>query len=306
MHYYFRLQHKRLLRYLKEWGVPVPLALLALVCIWGATSTLLYERLEWAAYWVVVLAGTILIKLSGVERSTFLFHVFGKQKSRYIGLVEAAALLLFFVPGLVLHQAYAATGIIVAMCFLRPFFGRWRSTSIVGPSFFRKRPFEFLAGYRKTILLYLALGIVCSIAVWVNNYNLALVCMSVVLLNAYGFYTATEEAYFIWIFKQESSSFVAKKCRDAFLNSLLYSLPFLVCLLVFFSANFDTSLFVWFLGSAAIFLMIISKYAAYPLSINLSQAVVLGLGFSFPFLFIIIIPLFIKKSLRNLYPILDD
>jgi hypothetical protein len=286
--------------------VPVPLALLALVCIWGAASTLLYERLEWAPYLVVALAGTILIKLSGRARNTFLYHVFGQQKSRYIGLIEQAVLLLFFMPGLLIHQAYAASGIIVAMCFFRPFFGRWRSPSIVGPSFFQKRPFEFLAGYRKSILLYLALGIVCSIAVRVDNYNLALVCMSLVLLNAFSFYAAAEEAYFIWIFKQKSRSFLIKKCRDAFVNCLLYTLPFLVTLLVFFSASFDTSLFVWFLGSAAIFLMIISKYAAYPLSFNLSQSIILGLGFSFPLLLILIIPLFIKKSLQNLNPILDD
>jgi len=146
------------------------------------------------------------------------------------------------------------------------------SANKVLPTPFKKLPFEPIVGFRKTFLVLLGILFLIIKAIQVGNYNLGIVSYGATFLTMMSYYSKPEPKFFVWIFDRTSK---------IFLRSKLFQCLFAAASIIF------------------------AKYSAYPSEMSILEGLLYAVGLSFPPLLLIIIPIFYKKSLRNLNPILE-
>jgi hypothetical protein len=180
-----------------------------------------------------------------------------------------------------------------------------KNLSRVLPTPFKRLPFEFIIGFRKSILFIILIYFVIFKAVQVDNYNLGIVSLGFLYLIFMSFYLKPEPSSFVWIFSNNVISFLKRKIIFALSCATLLSAPGLIAISIFFPHRFIISLAVCLVGMIFLISMILAKYSAFPKEMNLAQGILYGLSLWFPPMLLIVIPIFYKQSKRNLKPILE-
>jgi hypothetical protein len=170
---------------------------------------------------------------------------------------------------------------------------------------FKKWPFEFIIGFRKSFLVLALLYFLIFKAIQVDNPNLGLACLGFIFLLSISFYGLPEDELFVWINMNSPKAFLLQKIRAALICSSILALPALILALIFFTRFYIAAISIILVGYLYLSIMILTKYAAFPKEINLPQALILGFSFIFPPLLIYSIPAFYRKAIRQLQPILE-
>jgi hypothetical protein len=249
----------------------------------------------------VALAG----KLSESKRIDFLKICFGNFKLKRIRITENLIVTVPFVIFLLFKQQFLFAGILLILTILLALVHFRTTINFTVPTPFYLRPFEFTAGFRNTFYLVLAAYALTTIAVVVGNFNLGVFALLLVFAITLTYYMKPENAYYVWIFNVNSREFLLAKLKTAMLYAGFLVLPILVTLGIFFPQHIVILLAFLLLGLAYLVCMIVSKYAAYPDELSLSQGIMLALCIWLPPLLIIMIPFLFRKSqhrLRHLLP----
>ncbi len=305
MKYYFKLQYLRLQRTLSELGIAAPLGIFLGIVIFIAISKYLFYKLDFANYIYVFFAIISLLNLSDIKHVDKIKAIFSAKDYRKIRFIENLALSLPFVFYLVYESQHLMAASVLSIAVPLTFFESNLIKGVKIPTPFKKWPFEFIMGFRKTFPLLLLSFVLCIIGVQVDNFNLSLFCLGLVFLIAMTFYFKPEKIYFTWIHTRNANGFLKHKVLLAFLCVSIMSLPFLLLLLLSFPSNYLWILAIQMLGYVFLLSMIFAKYSAYPNEMNVPQGLLYGLSLWFPPMLLFVIPIFYFKSVRQLKQILE-
>lgn len=301
---YFLLQYKLSNRNLSDLGINSVFAYVLGLVLVILGSQVLFQKTVFAAFIIVFIGLSFLLKTGDVSRNEFLKTIFNKRTYVSIRILENFVIVLPFLISLILHAQLAAVALLIVFSLSLAIVSVNLYFNFTLPTPFYKWPFEFTVGFRKTWFVFPFLYALTVIAIQVDNLNLGIVSMVLVMLVVSTYYLKPENAYFVWTYISSPLNFLGMKMMIGLGYSFLLVLPVLVLLCVFFPAYIGTIVLFQLPGMVFLCAIIMAKYAAYPHEINMPEAVIFALCIYFPPLILVTIPYYFIKAMRNLKSLL--
>lgn len=301
---YFAIQIKITARKFLDLGVHPILGVLLILVGFIAFSEYLFHQISFAAYLFAFVSLTFTSALSSQKRNDFLQLCFNEKGYKLVRTIENTLAALPFMIFLVYKQNLLIAVILLFISLIFSWTNFRTNFNFTLPTPFYKKPFEFIVGFRKTIILLIGACFIEFIALSVNNFNLGIFVMAIVFLIVLTFYTKPENEIFVWNFVVSPAQFLLSKIKIALIFSSLLSLPFVATLITFYPEKYPIILATWLIGFMLIITIILAKYAAYPSEMNLPEGIVIALGLSFPPLLLLFAPYFYLKAIQKLKPYL--
>lgn len=297
---YFQLQIRMINRMSKEMGISLLFATLIFLLGFIGFSLLLFYKTTLAPYFYLFLFTILVLKLSESKRIEFLKFTFKDNYFKRIRLIENLLCCLPFLVFLLIKMEFIfALGLII-IAVLTSLIQLKTRIHFTTPTPFSKNPFEFLVGFRKTILIFPLIYSLTGIAVYFGNFNLAMFSLLLVFVVIFNFYTQPENEYFVWIFSKTANAFLFSKMSISLLYSTILMLPsFSILMLVYFS---DLLIVLGLLTIAYLLVItaILTKYSTFPKEMSVFQGFLFVMSIFFPPLLLFAIPFFYNLSVKQL------
>lgn len=285
---YVQLQRDRLHRWMRETGVPVWLGYLLGVALFVAGSIYLFEKTAYAAYFYALLSLQACLALGDSARASFLRTHYDDGVYLLLRRLENSLVVLPFFLFLLIKGALVLALFVMLAAWLLAFWSGGSSSSLVIPTPFSGRPFEFTVGFRRNWYLVLLVYCLVIIGCWVGNFNLGVVAILFLFLIFSGYYSWQEPVVCMWYHLPTPAAFLRKKAAVAWMHSSIAVIPAALLLFFFFPANLPILLLVLITGYLFLGTILLAKYAAYPESIGLKQGILIVLGLYPPILLVLV------------------
>ncbi len=297
---YFRLQVKMNARKMNEFGLNPMLGFILVAVAFFAGTLYLFSRVEYASSIYVLLALSLVYKLSMPDRNDFLKVVFKQNQYYMLRIFENLIVSIPFAIFLVFYQAplFSVLLLIIAILLaLNPF--KWNQSYVI-PTPFYKWPFEFVVGFRNFFYMIPIAYFLVIMAILYDNFNLGLFAGGLLYLLVISFYFKPEDSYYVWNYSLSPRRFLIRKILISVLFSSFIVIPLLIALLIVFPAEYRMIILLLLLGKVFLSGTILAKYASYPNEIQIPYTVLLVIGAFFPPLLLVFIPFFYWKANQHL------
>ncbi|MBR9922414.1 MAG: ABC transporter permease [Bacteroidetes bacterium] len=305
MKYYLTLQYTRLTRWLKDMGINPVLGFVLGLILFVVLSELLFYKTIYAPWVYGAMALFLCSKWSDAKRNRELRKIFTTKEYYSLRVAENILSSLPFLIFLLMKTAHIPAAILLIASILLAFIRTNRQWNKPIPTPFKKLPFEFIVGFRKSFWAFGLAYILIGKAIQADNYYLGLFGMALIFLTSMLFYQKPEPKYFVWIHTHRAPDFLKRKMITSAICVSILSALALILLLIPFSENWVTTLLVYLGGYIFLGSMILAKYSAYPYEINIPQGIFYALSLMFPPILLIAIWVFYKQSKKRLEPILE-
>ena len=305
MRYYFKLQYKRLERWLKEMGINPTIGLLLLLLLFILSSKFLFYKTEYANWIYLIVTASLIFKLSDRNRNDNLESIFPSQDYFVLRLIENGLFALPFISCLLFEKEYLTILILITITGLMAFVRTNQYFNKTLPTPFKKFPFEFIVGFRKTFWIVIIAYFLIVKSIQVGNYNLGIFGLALIFIISMFYYHKPESEYFVWIHNYRTVDFIKKKILTSFVCISILSFLGLLGMMVGFLSNWTTTILVYFVGYVILGSMIVAKYSAYPHEMNIPQGILYALSLMFPPMLAVAIWIFYSQSKKKLEPILE-
>ncbi|MCC7244692.1 MAG: hypothetical protein IT269_03355 [Saprospiraceae bacterium] len=303
---YFDLQRRMFERWLTDdLGIGRVWGYLGMAGVFAALSGLLFYKVP-AAYagWVyAVLALSFVLKLSERERSDFLKNTFTESAFRRIRLTENALAGLPFALVLVLTGhwlpvlAFMLTVVVLALVRMNQG-GQW-----VVPTPYFHWPFEFIVGFRRSVMIMALAGFLVYKTFETGNAGLGYFAQILLFFTFFTYYLKPESRFFVWLYSQKTDAFLRHKIWLSVLCASVLTMPLALVLGMWATENWWIPLAIQVMGYLFLSAIVLAKYAAFPGEITLPQVILLALCFTFPPLILLVIWMFWKQARRQIKPL---
>ncbi len=304
MGYFIALQGKRFKRNLAELGIPIWLVVVMAPPLFFALSKYLFVKTSYAATIYVFIAATLLMQLGATSRIDHLRQIFAKTTFRRLRWLENGLLSLPFVCYLLYESKFSLAGALIGLAILYPFVNARIKIHVVLPTPFRRFPFEFIVGFRRSVLLLALTYYILIKAVQVDNANLGLVALGLTILIGISYYFKPEHPYFVWIYRLSCRDFLIHKVRTSLLCVSILTLPMLVVLAIAFPQQLLIIVIIQSVGFVLLATAVLAKYSAFPREMSLPQALLFALSLWFPPVLLLVVPIFYRQAVKRLNDIL--
>jgi len=300
---YLRLQLTLINRKIRDFGMNPVLGHIVILTLIALAGWLLFIKIpSYAPYITLLLCIYGQSILSQKQRSDFLYIVYGDKTKRRIRIIENLIVSIPFITLLLIESQYIEAAVLPVVSVIMAFF-EVNSKSIVLPTPFSKKPYEFAVGFRKTFLFVLLIYALSVISVCVNNLNLGLFSVFVLCLLCATYYGKVENEYYVWIFSKSPNKYLMHKILTAIRHTFLMTLPAVVLLTVFFPDNWWLVLLATAIGAFLVITFLLAAYSVYPGEIGLLELIFILSVFIPPFV-LVVIPYFYVRSVNHLKNIL--
>jgi len=305
MKYYFKLQYTRLIRWFLTIGIHPFIGVAFVLILFIALSKLLFYKTEYANWIYLGIAISLIFNLSGVQRNKELSIIFRKKNYLLLRIIENSLVIAPFQIYLLFEKEFLITLLLVPLLVIFAFIKTNQYWIKTIPTPFKKLPFEFIIGFRKTFWL---IGIVYFLifkAIQVDNYNLGLFGLGILFFISMSYYQKPEPKYYVWVYSYHAKHFLIRKLVTSIICVSILSILAFISILIGFSHNWLTTVLVYLVGCIFLGSMIVAKYSAYPYEMNIPQGIFYALSLPFPPMLLIAIWLFYSQSKKRLEPILE-
>jgi hypothetical protein len=291
-------------RQLAGFGIYPALGYIIGIAAFTGFSLLLFNKTEFAVYIYLITALSLVTRLNETRRNDFLKTCFPGPQYFNTRIAENIMVILPFAVFLLYKKMFLQSVILVASASLLAPVRFAGKSSIVIPTPFRKRPFEFTTGFRNTFPVIFAAYFLVFMSVWVDNFNLGIFSLLLIFFTCITYYLNPENEFYVWIYSQGPVRFMISKIRTALLYSTVLSLPAAISLLFFFRDEWLIIAGFQALGYIYLSVIILAKYSSYPSQVNLPQILILALTVWFPPALLAVAPYFYFQSVKRLKEIL--
>ncbi|MDA9774437.1 hypothetical protein N9B82_05730 [Saprospiraceae bacterium] len=297
---YFSLQHRIINRKLTEFGLRPSIAYILAIAAFTSLVLLLYAKTDLAKYVLILLYLASLSPLNEKKRNSFLKSCFPLSDYRKLRLIENILFAIPFAFALLAKLDFLMIPvlIIIAIVFARTQLSS--NISLIIPSPFSKRPFEFSVGFRKTFYLFLLAYILAGISIVVDNANLGIFAILLIFAVSLSFYANKENEYYIWSFACSPAKFLLAKIKTAAIYASLICIPILIGLLIVFPEDYLYTLVFMIVGLSYLITTILAKYSAYPNDMSLPQVIIMFFCIILPPIMLFVIPSLFRRSVDRL------
>ena len=305
MHYYFKLHFSRLQRWLRNAGTNPSIALVVGVIVFVLVSKFLYMKTEYASWIYLTIATTALFRLSDRKRNERLKSIFPAKDYIILRIVENCLLALPFQAYFIYETAFIFAGLLIPIAILLAMLQTKQYLNSTIPTPFKKFPFEFTSGFRKSFWIVGVAYFIMFKAIQVNNYNLGLFGLLLPFLISMSYYQKPEPEYYVWIYTCRPFQFLKTKFATSVLCISILSFLGLLGIAFGFPDQLTTTLVVYLCGYVLLGSMVLAKYSSYPYQMNVPQGLLYALSILFPPLLVVTLWIFYAKSKKTLNMILE-
>jgi hypothetical protein len=301
---YFQLQYKLIKRKLTDFGVEPTLGFVLMLISFVVFSFYIFTKLPYPQYFYAIIPFSFTTMLAAKNRNDFLSITFTKNEFIKIRMVENLLLVIPFVIFLLIKQSFLLAILLPIAAVLFVFIKTRSNFNPVLPTPFYKNPFEFIVGFRKSILVIVVAYFLAFMAIKVSNFGLGIAAFVLVSFVCTSFYTKPEPSFYVWQSSSNAAKFLHQKMRIAVLHCCILSLPVVIAFCIRFPQN------VWIIGlvfiASLVFVLtsLLSKYASFPQALNPSKAMALMFSAWFPPLLLVFAFVFYFQSIKSLHTIL--
>ena len=305
MNYHFELQLIRLKRWFDYIGIHpiVGVVIASLLFIVGAQ--LLFYKTSYAAYILIALGMSIILKLSDTGRNEMIHLLYGKANSRqiraYENLIVASPFVLYLLYEAQWWMALVMLVLSVGSALMR--FKQGISWAIPTP--YRRLVFEYTIGFRKNLWLIILFYFVFGQSIAVQNFNLSMVSLIALSLLGMSFLMRNEHHYFIWIYTKSVRSFLLHKLKISLIAVSVLILPVVAIMLYTYTDQWFLILTAYLIGLWYQGFGILTKYSSYPRELSLVKAIVFIISLMCPPLMAILSIRYFRQSENKLIPLLS-
>ena len=304
MKHYFRLQLIMLNRQFTELRINPIVGIIFSIFAFIGISVIIYSKTEYANYIYLEISLILTQRLSEVNRTTFLKICFIKKDFIKLRLIENLTSSIPFFIFFIFKSQFIFAIILLILSSLLSFISLENKSNFTLPTPFKKTPFEFTMGFRKSILVLLFAYLLGIISIRVNNFNLGAFSVAVTLLIYISFYSIVENEFYVWVYSAKPKEFILLKIKTLVLNSILLTIPIIILLALFFPSKILALCVILALGILINIILVLAKYSVYPQRMNIQLSLLIAMSFLlFPTL-LITIPYLYKKTINNLKVIL--
>ncbi|MDN3654345.1 hypothetical protein QWZ08_01830 [Ferruginibacter paludis] len=297
---YFALQYKMLNRQLADFGVPAAAAWIVLPAVFIGLSFYLFHKTAFARYIYILMAVSLTVNFTSSDRNNFLRSCFKQGDYYRVRLGENILVVLPFLIFLICKNCVASAGILLALATATAFISFKSKLQFIIPTPFYKKPFEFIAGFRKMWPALLCCYLFTIMAIVVHNFNLGVVALTAIFLLCISFYQEMETGFYVWVYSLTPHQFLKQKIATAAWQASLLTLPAAIALGICYPPHLNIIGLFFCLGHIYLATAICAKYSAFPQPVELPQVILLVAGILFAPLLILIIPYFYIRSLKKL------
>lgn len=301
---YFKLQFRRQIRSIKDLKMDpvIGMAVGAMVFIW--ISWLIFKKVYYPAWLYCFLSLVLTSTLGERSRNEFLKNTFFRKPYYLLRILENVLCATPFCIYLLCMGHWIAAILLIVLSAGLALLNPVAYPSLVIPSPFSKRPFEFTTGFRNTYMLVIILIAISVISIFYHNVNLGMVCLMGLFLLCITYYTGREPMFYVWIHAQSSRQFLKEKIKTGILYGFLLSLCISIPLLVFNPDHAGFIALITGIGLLDIALMSVAVYASFPAPLNLIQNIKIVSAILFPPLLLYVIPDLYFQSVKRLNELL--
>ena len=302
--FYLKLQVRMLDRQLLALGVHPILGYLLVGLVFVIFSIMLFEKTNYAAVIYIFFAINLISKFSNISRNNFLESCFERNNYLKLRILENLIITAPFAIFLLLKANYLATIILIFLSGISAKIKFRNNLNIRIPTPFYKKPFEFIVGFRSTILVFPLILFLLFQALQVHNFNLGVFALGLTFMVVFSYYFNVEERYFVWIFKESPARFLRKKIFIALFQASILTIPVcIICAII--NVNYlPIILAIQLIGYIYLIVIILAKYASFPDAVSLPQTILLVISLFIPLLLLYTFPIFYKRSITCLNQIL--
>lgn len=301
---YLGLQLRMFKRQLIEFGLnPILGVILILIGFYGF-SIYLFTKTEYANYLYIIIASGVVLQYSEINRNDFLKFVYAKHNYFKIRILENLITVVPFIIFLCYKVEYYSALLLIVVSILFSFLNTNKKVIATIPTPFYRKPFEFIVGFRKSLIGFLFAYFLTAMSLTYQNFNLGIFSLVLIFILCLSFYSEPENEFYVWVHKLKVNRFLFDKIITAIIFSTIISLPITIALLIFFQANIKTVLGFHALGYCYLLTVILAKYSSYPKKMNLPQGILLALSITMPPLLLALVPFFYIQSKNRLKEIL--
>ena len=297
---YFRLQFILIIRKLNHFGLSTQIGIPVLIIAFFYLSNTIVDQIDFGNYLYSLFAISIGLQLSDNERNTFLYQTFTLKQYYQVRILENSLISLPFCCFLLFKANYLLSLITLVTIIITSFIKVNKTTNFVVPTPFSKKPFEFSVGFRKSYPMLFILYLLTIISIKVNNPNLAIGSILGIMAIICGYYLKPEKDFFVWIYNSSPKLFLIKKLKSGIQNTILVTSPQMLLSGLYFTDSLDQIALFYLIGLAAISIIIVMKYAAFPNEIGIPQGIFLAVGCYFPPLLFLQFPYFYHQAIKDL------
>jgi hypothetical protein len=305
-HQYFSLQLSMLKRQIADAGLKPQLGFIIILPVFYAFSFYLFAKTPYARYLYALMALSLVTRYSAVNRNDFLKFIFPKMNYYKTRILENLITVTPFIFFLCFKKDIYTILLLVLVSILLAFMNNKKQLSFTIPTPFYKTPFEFIVGFRASVIIIFIAYFLAAISVIYQNFNLGIFSLLLVFLTCLSFFNEPENEFYVWIYKLNANGFLLHKIKTAIVSSTLLCLPVTAILIFFFKTHLQAVLVFQCLGYCYLGTMILAKYAAYPQKINLLQGILFSFCFAMPPALLAVSPYFFIQAKKRLKEILND
>jgi hypothetical protein len=303
--YYFKLQYLRFTRKCEELQVQPFLVVALSAVIFAILSAYVFYKTTYANWLYPLIALAAVAQLTSKNNYEDLRMIFINKGYQILRVFKAFLIAVPFVLYLLYETLWLQAAIVLILSLLQGLILVRSSSNFKIPTPFKKWPFEFVVGFRKSILLFALLYFLIFKAIQVGNPNLGYASLGFIFLLSMSFYAIPEDELFVWINANHPKAFLLGKIKIAIICSSIVAFPALLALVISFPTFYIAGISIMIAGYVYLSTILLAKYAAFPKEMNLPQALILGFSFIFPPMLFYSIPTFYRKAVRQLQPLLE-
>ncbi len=267
-------------------------------------SFMLFYKMEISAYVYTGIAVVSIFSINSSQRLGFLKEICGHTLWK-IRLLENIAVAIPFCLFLLYQTAYVFSLVIFLFSIILAFTPIMRQHSVRLPTPYFHRPFEFIIGFRKYLLLVLFSLFLMLMAYKSDNMNLGLFSIVIhfgIILSYLGF---LEPSNYITIYNKSSKGFLIEKIKTTILYTSVSIFPTAVIQLITFPTSAIPLLFIILIGLLILIYFLICKYSNYPDVMSLPHTILFITSIFLPILLFYTVPLYWKKSRQKINHLLQ-
>ena len=302
---YFGLQLIMFKRQIIEFGLNPILGFIIILTAFYTFSIYLFSKIAYANYIYILIAFSAIFQYSEIKRNDFLKFIYPKNNYFKIRILENLIIVVPFVIFLCYRVEFYSVLILIVASILFSFLNTNKKVTSTIPTPFYRKPFEFIVGFRKSLIGFLFAYFLTAMSLIYQNFHLGIFSLVLVFILCLSFYSEPENEFYVWVHNLKVNGFLFDKILTAILFSTIISLPITISLLIFFQTNIKAVFGFQALGYCYLLTVILAKYSAYPKKINLPQGILLALSITMPPLLLAVIPFFYIQSKNRLKEILE-
>ncbi len=272
--------------------------------LFALVGELLFSKTVYAPQLLVLFYISLSAKLCSRDRNEFLKMNFAPVKYHSLRLIENALVAIPFILFLGYKSKFEMALATLLTAVMMVFYTQSAHTSMVVPTPYGKRLFEFAQGFRRTYVLYVVLAILVVLGITYSNFSLGAFALGLSFLVFGSYYHLPENELYIWNFNFPPRRFLQSKIRTACVYSTLTILPIMIALLVCFPENHLPILAIYIVGVLYVILSTLAKYASYPSEIIIPHGILIAVGVALTPISLIVIGYFYRRAISKLTPLL--